>query len=39
MRLDHYMAQHGAQLDLPARLGMVRRLAEAVRYAHDRHAR
>ncbi|MGH3910031.1 MAG: BREX system serine/threonine kinase PglW, partial [Pseudonocardiaceae bacterium] len=36
LRLDHYMAQHGAQLDLPARLGLVRQLAEAVRYAHDR---
>lgn len=36
LRLDHYMAQHGARLDLPTRLGMVRRLAEAVRYAHDR---
>ena len=36
LRLDHYLAQHGAQLDLPARIGLVRQLAEAVRYARDR---
>ena len=36
LRLDHYLAQHGPSLDLPARLGMLRQLAEAVRYAHDR---
>lgn len=35
-RLDHYMADEGAALDLPARLGLVRQLAEAVRYAHER---
>ncbi len=36
MRLDHYLVEHGAELDLPARLEMIRQLAEAVRYAHDR---
>ncbi|MGH3800084.1 MAG: BREX system serine/threonine kinase PglW, partial [Pseudonocardiaceae bacterium] len=36
LRLDHYLAQHGGQLDLPTRLGLIRQLAEAVRYAHDR---
>lgn len=35
-RLDHWLVEHGAGLDLPARLGLVRQLAEAVRYAHDR---
>lgn len=36
VRLDHYMAGAGAALDLPARVGLVRQLAEAVGYAHDR---
>jgi serine/threonine protein kinase len=36
VRLDHYMAGAGAQLDLPSRVGLVRQLAEAVGYAHDR---
>ncbi|WP_219414066.1 BREX system serine/threonine kinase PglW [Pseudonocardia nigra] len=36
LRLDHYLVEHGATLDLPGRLDMVRQLAEAVRYAHDR---
>lgn len=36
MRLDHYLVQYGDDLDLPARLGMIRQLAEAVSYAHDR---
>ena len=36
LRLDHYLVEHGGELDLPARLGMVRQLADAVRYAHDR---
>lgn len=35
VRLDHYLVEH-TDLDLPTRLGMVRELAEAVRYAHDR---
>lgn len=36
LRLDHFMAGEGARLDLPARLALVRQLAEAVGYAHDR---
>ncbi|MGQ0480074.1 MAG: BREX system serine/threonine kinase PglW [Pseudonocardia sp.] len=36
VRLDHYLAGDGARLDLPARLGLIRQLAEAVKYAHDR---
>jgi hypothetical protein len=36
VRLDHYMAGDGRSLDLPVRLGLVRQLAEAVGYAHDR---
>lgn len=36
VRLDHYLAGAGKDLDLPARLGLVRQLAEAVGYAHDR---
>lgn len=35
-RLDHFMAEEGATLNLPARLELVRQLAEAVGYAHDR---
>ncbi|GAA4535324.1 BREX system serine/threonine kinase PglW [Pseudonocardia xishanensis] len=35
-RLDHFMAGKGAALDLPARLRLVRQLAEAVGYAHNR---
>jgi serine/threonine protein kinase len=37
MRLDHHMAQYGEKLDLDARLGMIRQLAEAISYAHRRH--
>lgn len=36
MRLDHFMAQFGEQLDVNARLDMIRQLAEAVGYAHGR---
>ncbi|MDN5913801.1 MAG: BREX system serine/threonine kinase PglW [Pseudonocardia sp.] len=35
-RLDHYLAADGTGLDLPARIGLVRQLAEAVGYAHER---
>ena len=35
-RLDHWMAEHGANLDFEGRLGIIRRLAEAMRYAHSR---
>jgi serine/threonine protein kinase len=37
MRLDHYMAQYQDRLDAPARLTMIRQLAETVAYAHRRH--
>ena len=33
-RLDHFMAEHGADLDVDARMEMVRQLAEAVNHAH-----
>lgn len=34
-RLDHYLNEYGPQLDLKTRVGMIRQLAEAVRYAHE----
>ncbi|MGA4544413.1 BREX system serine/threonine kinase PglW [Uniformispora flossi] len=37
LRLDHYMAQYGAQLSQATRLGLIRQLADAVAYAHRRH--
>ncbi|MFJ8777286.1 BREX system serine/threonine kinase PglW [Streptomyces microflavus] len=36
LRLDDYLVQHGEHLDLRARLGLVRQLAETVRSAHSR---
>ncbi|MEH1014282.1 BREX system serine/threonine kinase PglW [Micromonospora sp. CPCC 206060] len=36
IRLDHYMTQYADRLDAPARLMMIRQLAEAVAYAHSR---
>jgi serine/threonine protein kinase len=33
-RLDHFMAEHGAALDVDTRMEMVRQLAEAVNHAH-----
>ncbi|TDV52018.1 BREX system serine/threonine kinase PglW [Actinophytocola oryzae] len=36
MRLDHYLARHQDELDLPTKVDMFRQLAEAVRYAHER---
>ncbi|WP_028648221.1 BREX system serine/threonine kinase PglW [Nocardiopsis sp. CNT312] len=33
-RLDHFMAEHGADLDVDTRMEMVRQLAEAVNHAH-----
>lgn len=35
-RLDHWLVARGNDLDLPQKLGLIRQLAEAVRYAHDR---
>lgn len=36
LRLDDYLASHATELTPEVRLDMVRQLAEAVRYAHDR---
>jgi serine/threonine protein kinase len=36
LRLDHYLIEHRANLDLRARLDLLRQLADAVRYAHRR---
>ncbi|MFJ8967054.1 BREX system serine/threonine kinase PglW [Lentzea sp. NPDC102401] len=35
-RLDHFVAQRHGELDLPTRLDLIRQLAEAVNYAHER---
>lgn len=35
-RLDHFIAERHGELDLPTRLDLVRQLAEAVNYAHER---
>jgi serine/threonine protein kinase len=35
-RLDHFLAQHGAKLDVGCRLELLRQVAEAVRYAHGK---
>ncbi|MGH9838599.1 MAG: BREX system serine/threonine kinase PglW [Blastocatellia bacterium] len=35
-RLDHYLAQHGEQLALDARLRLVREIAETLRHAHEK---
>ncbi|MCI2423455.1 BREX system serine/threonine kinase PglW [Saccharopolyspora sp. K220] len=34
-RLDHYLAERWPELDLKTRVGMIRQVAEAVRYAHE----
>ncbi|MFE6746922.1 BREX system serine/threonine kinase PglW [Kitasatospora purpeofusca] len=36
MRLDDYLVSHGQELDLQARLALVRQLAETIRSAHSR---
>lgn len=33
-RLDHYLAENGAQLDVGARLDLLSQVADAIRYAH-----
>ena len=38
VRLDHFLTQRGAQLSLDARLELVRQIAEALKFAHDKHA-
>ncbi|MEI8109192.1 MAG: protein kinase, partial [Verrucomicrobiota bacterium] len=35
-RLDHYLTQNGAQLDVSSRLELLRQVADAVRYAHGK---
>jgi serine/threonine protein kinase len=36
VRLDHFMAQHGAELEIGTRLDMIRQLSDAIAYAHSR---
>ncbi|MDQ3687173.1 MAG: NERD domain-containing protein [Acidobacteriota bacterium] len=36
LRLDHFMAQKGAQLNLDTRLNLLRQIAEALKYAHEK---
>ena len=36
-RLDHYLAQNGAQLDVGGRLELLRQVTDAIRYAHDKN--
>lgn len=36
VRLDHYLAQNQDQLNFDARLGLIRKIAEVIRFAHDR---
>jgi serine/threonine protein kinase len=38
VRLDHFLAQRGAQFSIDTRLEMVRQIAEALKFAHDKHA-
>lgn len=37
VRLDHFIRDHHAQLDVQQRTKLLRQIAEAVRYAHQRH--
>lgn len=36
VRLDHFLVRHGPQLGVDARLAILRSLADALRYAHER---
>ena len=36
-RLDHWLAEHATELDVDARIHLLRQIAEAVRYAHEKH--
>jgi serine/threonine protein kinase len=38
VRLDHFLAQRTAQLSIDTRLETVRQIAEALKFAHDKHA-
>jgi len=37
VRLDHFLAQRTAQLGIDTRLELVRQIAEALKFAHDKH--
>jgi serine/threonine protein kinase len=37
-RLDHFLAQASAQMSIDTRLEIVRQVAEALKFAHDKHA-
>ena len=37
VRLDHWLAEHGARLTVDQRLTLLRDLAEIIQYAHSRH--
>jgi serine/threonine protein kinase len=37
IRLDHYLIQHKGQISDDIRLGLIRQIAETVRFAHDKH--
>lgn len=36
IRLDHFLAQRGTQLSVDQRLDLLRQMAEAIRYAHEK---
>ena len=36
-RLDHWLAEHAARLNVDTRVHLLRQIAEAVRYAHEKH--
>ena len=36
-RLDHWLAEHVGELDVDTRVHLLRQIAEAVRYAHEKH--
>ena len=36
-RLDHWLAEHAGELDVDTRVHLLRQIAEAVRYAHEKH--
>lgn len=38
LRLDHFLIEHGDRLDVDLRLGLLRQVAEALQYAHDKRA-
>jgi serine/threonine protein kinase len=38
VRLDHFLTQWAAQLSIDTRLELVRQIAEALKFAHDKHA-